>query len=1472
MGRKAINRLCARARLKQGAAMLALAVALPQAAWGASDISVGNTYQASNLGGSVNPIFSGGTLVLDSSTTITKDFTVTASTISTIDIQAHGVVFSGVIADPSSITSGTGGELDFTDTVGGGVVTLTGVNTMTGIVNVKTGANLALSGAGSLASASTLIVDGNFDISQTSAGASIVSLTGAGNVALGSQTLTLTSASGTLSGAISGTGGLIVSSGTETLSGNNTYTGGTSVGGGTLVIGDGGTNGWVLGNISTSGGTVAFARADAVTYTGVISGSGGMAQNGVGVLTFSAPQIYTGVTNISAGTLALGAGSNISASSSISATGTFDISATSGTSIKSLSGTGNVQLGGQTLTITSGSTTFSGVIAGAGGITVTGGVQTLSGINTYAGATTVAGGTLQLGGSLVTNNISNSGTIGFLSNSPITMLGVISGTGGVTKTGSGTATISAAQAYMGPTVITTGTLALSGSGSISGTSDVTANGTFDVSAATGTSIYTLDGNGTVQLGAQTLTLTNASGTFTGIIAGPGDLVLTSGKETLGGSSTMTGNIIISGANLYLTSTTAISTAARVTDNGVLDISSSGDAAFLSTAAIKSLTGSGSVVLGDRTLELTNAADTFAGVISGSGGLMISGGTQILSGANTYTGITTIKAGTLVLSSSGSLSATSSVVASGTFDISAAGGQVNVASLSGSGSVTLGGNNLGLTFASGNFSGIISGTGFLIVGGGTEILSGANNYTGGTQIVAGTLQIGNGSSTGSILGNVIDNGTLAFNRSDSIIFAGVISGSGGVAQQGAGTAILTGANTYSGGTVISGGRLQIGNGDASGSITGDVVDNGALVFNRTDAQSFAGTISGTGSVSQIGTGALTLTATSNYTGVTTIASGSTLALAGGASIASSSNVVANGLLDLTAVGAPSLASLGGTGGVLLGSRTLALTAGADTFSGSISGSGGLAVSGGSQVLSGVSSYTGATSVSGGTLTVNGSLAASSGVSVSGPGILAGTGTVPSVTVAGGGTLSPGTSGTGSLKVNGNLSLSGDSNFLVTQTASSFASISVAGSAALGGTLSVASASNTYTLGQKVAVLSAAGGISGSFATLAPIKSTGAEFKSAVTYDARNVYLEIDLARLSPLLPSTASINQAAPVRGIDAAIAAGDTVPVAIQNLGNLTSDALATGASQLSGEIAADVPRAVSGLVDPFADMLFDRLGDRGARRGLWASGLLGSDLVTGDTVIGSKKFRARVRGVAGGVDWQVSPGFTLGVALSIANSGFHVANDLGDGHADAIQAAVYGSKQFSRIVYGTFSGIVGVDKITTDRTVSISGTDLLIGKVDPIVGALRYETGLKLGWLTPYMAAADTLLVLPAYAETATSGASSFALNYEGHSTNTATLEMGVRQSISRQLDKSWTLIASDRLAWSHVLTQPTNVTAGFVSLPNSDFTVYGANPGRDGLLVSLGLALQNRQGLGFNIHFEGQGTNRSQTYSGIGGMSFNW
>jgi autotransporter-associated beta strand protein len=150
-----------------------------------------------------------------------------------------------------------------------------------------------------------------------------------------------------------------------------------------------------------------------------------------------------------------------------------------------------------------------------------------------------------------------------------------------------------------------------------------------------------------------------------------------------------------------------------------------------------------------------------------------------------------------------------------------------------------------------FSGNLSGATATLAkdGAGTLILTGNNNY-GVTTITAGTLQIGDDTSTGSLgVGNVLNNATLAFNRTGSISVSNAISGNGSLKQVGTGTLTLTGINIYTGATTVSNGTLLV-NGTlvsavtipSAGRLGGTGTLNGAVTVNGTLAPGIsAGTL-------------------------------------------------------------------------------------------------------------------------------------------------------------------------------------------------------------------------------------------------------------------------------------------------------------------------------------------------------------------------------------------------------------------------------------------------------------------------------------------------------------------------------------------------------------------------------------------------------------------------------------------------------
>ncbi|MBV8798092.1 MAG: autotransporter-associated beta strand repeat-containing protein, partial [Hyphomicrobiales bacterium] len=359
-------------------------------------------------------------------------------------------------------------------------------------------------------------------------------------------------------------------------------------------------------------------------------------------------------------------------------------------------------------------------------------------------------------------------------------------------------------------------------------------------------------------------------------------------------------------------------------------------------------GASGSIIGNVTDNGTLAFDradtmTFSGVISGAGGVsQIGAGTTILTATNAYTGGTAINGGALQVSSDANLGAAAGPLS---FD---GGTLATTASFSTARATTLNAGGGAFDVApSTTFSvtGAIGGPGALTkTDAGTLILTANNSYSGGTTIGAGTLQLGNGGTSGGITGDVTDNGALAFNRSDSATFSGAISGGGAVAQIGTGTTILTGDNSYTGRTTISAGTLQLGNGGTSGSIVGNIVDNGALVFNRSDRATLGGVVSGSGTVAQIGPGTTVLTGANTYTGGTTISAG-TLQLGNGGATGSILGDVAN-------------------------SGTLAFDRGdTTTFAGVISGAGGVAqIGSGETILNAANPYRGGTIVSAGTLAI------------------------------------------------------------------------------------------------------------------------------------------------------------------------------------------------------------------------------------------------------------------------------------------------------------------------------------------------------------------------------------------------------------------------------------------------------------------------------------------------------------------------
>lgn len=330
------------------------------------------------------------------------------------------------------------------------------------------------------------------------------------------------------------------------------------------------------------------------------------------------------------------------------------------------------------------------------------------------------------------------------------------------------------------------------------------------------------------------------------------------------------------------------------------------------------------------------------------------------------------------------------------------------SYTGSGS----GTGEGSSTSAGSGTGDPGDTGSGVVGSGTTSYDAplTFNLGGGTVTLA----------TAILNGGTVTNGTINASAGFTAYSGSVsaqLTGAAGLTKSTAGTLTLSGTNSYTGGTTIEAGTLRVGDGSATGSLTGNVVNHGTLVFNRSDDLTFAGTISGTGALESIG-GIIRFTSPQTYTGATTISSGYLVLptdVDQGLSASTTVHVAGGAFFDLSNR-AQTIAGLTGAGTVYsfggsTGSLTVATPVGErQTFAGTLGGGQpefALTKSGGGTlVLSGANTHTGTTTVGAGTLLINGSLNFS-GVTVASGGTLGGTGAIAGASeVQSGGILAPG----------------------------------------------------------------------------------------------------------------------------------------------------------------------------------------------------------------------------------------------------------------------------------------------------------------------------------------------------------------------------------------------------------------------------------------------------------------------------------
>ncbi len=954
---------------------------------------------------------------------LTVDAPVSWSDNTTLSLSAyrHVNLNNGITA------SGTSGGLSVRSAVGGSGSVNLAANVVTGGAQVYNG---------------SVVLNADAMLQSTAAGISIT-----GGIASGTASaFTLNSATGSsVGGVISGTTALTKAGlGTLTLYGVNSYSGNTSVTAGTLTFAGNGFKYYGTLDIA-SGATFRVATSGQQELWGVISGNGDFVLNG-GTVQISARNTYSGNITISsgrlkvagggtlgggnyAGTISMAPGTGLTWQSTssqvmsgvISGGGRVEVAnGNSKTATLTLAGdntyTGGTFVGGSSTVV---ATTASGILkAGSstafgtntvkvwgGSVTVPGGVLDLNG-QTISNALILNGTGIDLGGALINNNTvsatyaglvtlgSNASVLGKNGKINLTNPGTLTGSGyGLTLGGAagGSVTSILGMDTGGLTKQDAGTWTLLGANTYTGGSTVSA-GTLQISGSLGSGSYA--GNVALASGAVLQYSSDGAQTLAGIVSGAGSLLKDSNASTLtlSGTNTYTGGTRVNAGTLALGANDVLADTGAVTVNGTGTLSLG---TYSDTVASVTLQGTGVISGSSGVLTSTGAYNLQAGsvsaILAGSAGAnKTTTGTVTLSGANTYTGTTTVSAGTLALGASDVLASGGVVTVSGTGTLSLGAFSDTVASVSlqGTGAITGSTGVLTSTGAynlqAGSVSAILAGSaGANKTTTGTVILSGANTYSGTTNVSAGTLSVRNEAA----LGNVSDGTTIASgatldiqaalgaepialnggtitnlstttytvaapitmganstfaasNSAGELIFGGSVNGNYSLTKAGLGKIGIAADFNNWGNTVITGGSLYLGADATLGSIeryigvySGNISisSGGSFSYASNGIQTFSGVISGAGSFqkSTSSFGTLTLSGANTYTGGTQI-SGGILKLASATALGAVTGSVSltAGALDLNgqSIAYAKPLTLNGTGvnngGALMNSSTTA----------------------------------------------------------------------------------------------------------------------------------------------------------------------------------------------------------------------------------------------------------------------------------------------------------------------------------------------------------------------------------------------------------------------------------------------------------------------------------------------------------------------------------------------------------------------
>jgi outer membrane autotransporter protein len=645
------------------------------------------------------------------------------------------------------------------------------------------------------------------------------------------------------------------------------------------------------------------------------------------------------------------------------------------------------------------------------------------------------------------------------------------------------------------------------------------------------------------------------------------------------------------------------------------------------------------------------------------------------------------------------------------------------------------------------------------------------------------------------------------------------------KYGAGTLTIAGPATYTGGTTINNGILQIGNGGASGSILGDVVfcanagdpqcnpgTNKALAFNRSDTYTFAGAISGPGELLQFGTGKTILTGASTYSGPTFVDAGSLIV---NGSIVSPVYVDAGG-------------TLGGNGTV-----------------GSVTVLPGGTLSPGNSI---------------GTITINGSLTFNSGslhlIEIAGS-------TVDRTNVAGTATLA---GVVGLSYLGGNV------------TSTRYTILSAAGG--LGGTtydsvMSFASfinASLAYSpTDVQVNLVSGLRQLPGLTPNQASVAST-----LDSSFNAGGGTLPNLFGLAASQLPAALSLISGEGISGAqETAFGAGGSFLVTMMNQGQFwrSGDAIdVTGVN-----LGAPMQYAARTADHPvFKAMPLRKPTSVESRWRAWMAGFDGTWSLAGEASSGSASLSHRTAAVAGGMDFQWAPDLLTGFALGGSTSSFSVPDRATSGTLEGAHLGAYGVKTFGASYASAAIGFAAFNNMTS-RSIAVGAQQMATATFGSELLSSRLEFGFKQKFagtaVTPFVAMQFSKLWQGGFTEsTGANALGPLGLNVAATTAWSLPTFLGAQVDKRIELANGMVLAPYGRISWVHEFSPNRRVSASFAALPGTSFTVDGPRATTNAAAIDIGAKLAVNPRAWLFAGFTGEFAHRSQSYAGKGGVRVNW